>query len=98
MWKKAFRPTKKKLLFSVATVIIWYMFLFSLSCLFSSIGCIAAVVCNDPFPMIIPLCGYCCYRFSDFVNQLFSVIIAPFVVVYVLLSLNRLVWMRKGKK
>jgi len=98
MWKEAFRPTKKKLLFSVVAVIIWYLYLFSVSCLFSSIECIAAVFCPDQFPMIIPLCGYCCYQFGSFVGQLVYIIIVPFALVYILLSLNRLIQMRKGKK
>ena len=98
MCKGAFRPTKKKLLFSAAAVIIWYLILFSLSCSSSSFECIAAVVCPDPFPMIIPMCGYCCYQFGSFVGLLVYVVIVPFALVYVLLSLNRPVWMRKGKK
>jgi hypothetical protein len=93
---EAFRPSKRKVFISVGVVVIWYGLLLFLTC--SAFFQCPTVICVDSFPMIIPLCNYCCYRFGDFIGNLMFIMIIPFTLVYLVLSLNRLFRIRKGKK
>ena len=87
-WKEFIKPTKGKIFFSIIVVLVWYLYLKSITYLCKT--CIPELSCETIWPTLVSTCD-CCFTFINFVTQILIVIIAPFIVAYLIYSVISLI-------
>ncbi len=85
-WKEFFKPTKKKIIAStVITVIYYYLRVWEYSQIRYKLAVCPKIECEH-WPQHVGL-PKCCFYFSDYILQFFSLLVIPFLVVYLVYSL-----------